>query len=145
VSLLDKRLIDNLLVEARKCLDLAVKEGLDRLDVRCASFHGISDVLEHLADTGLGVLELVLDSLAIEVGKVGYGTDSGKDCVIADSWRARSERCHHGDAFLSTEGSEGLVIDVTALQDDSTSLTHCQYEYGIWVRDDLPSVDLELS
>ena len=62
---LDQSFIHDLLVEVRKCLDLAVQEGLDGLDIRCTSLHGIADVLEHLSYTGLGILELVFDDLAI--------------------------------------------------------------------------------
>ncbi len=77
MTFLDKRFIHDLLVEMRECLDLAVKEGLDGLDIQCTRFHCLADVLEHLSNAGLGILELVLNSLAIEVGQVGYGTDSG--------------------------------------------------------------------
>lgn len=122
MSFPDKRLIDDLLIETRQCLNLAVKEGLDGLDIRCASLHRLSDILEHLSNAGLGILELVFDCLAIEIREIGYWADSGQDCVIADPWRPRSERCYHGDAFSSAEGSEGLVIDVTALQDNTASL-----------------------
>jgi hypothetical protein len=126
MSFLNKGFVNNLPVEMRKRLDLAVEEGLDGFYIRRAGFHGITDVLEHLAYAGLGILELVFHSLPIEVGQVGDWTDRGEDCVVTDPWGSGSEGCYHCDAFLSTEGSEGLVVDVTTLQDDTTSLELCQ-------------------
>jgi hypothetical protein len=74
---LDKRLIHDLFVKMRKCLDLAVEEGLNGLHICCASFHGIPDILQHLSNSGLGILELIFYGLAVEVGEIRYRTDGG--------------------------------------------------------------------
>ena len=45
------------------------------------SFHGIADVLEHLSDSGLSILELVFDGLIIKIGKIGDRPDCCQDSV----------------------------------------------------------------
>lgn len=115
MSFWNQRLFYDFLVEMRESGYLGVEEGLNGLDIRRAGFHGIADILEHLPNTGLSVLELVFDSLAIEVREVGDGPHGSEDGIIADPWRPWSEGRHHRDAFLSAEGLKGLVVYVTTL------------------------------
>ena len=124
----NERLINDLPVEMRECLDLAIEEGLDGFDIRRASFHRVSDVLEHLSNTRLGILKLIFHGLAIEIGKIGNWPHSGKHSVVTYPWRLRSERSYHSNAFLSAKSSKGLVVDITALQDYTTSLNCVRYD-----------------
>lgn len=67
-------------------------------------------------------LEAVLGELVVQLVEVGNGTDGGEDGVVLDGGRARAERSHHTNTLGGTQGTEGLVLDVTALEDDSGSL-----------------------
>ncbi len=63
----DQSFVDNLLVEVRKLLDLELEEGFYGGNVCGTGLHGVADILEHLSYARFGILEVVFDSLAVEV------------------------------------------------------------------------------
>lgn len=81
-------LLDNLLVEVGQCFYLKIEKRLDCIDIGRTSFHGVSDLLQHVSDAGLGILKLILDCLAIEIRQVRNGSDGCENTVV----RIRGER-----------------------------------------------------
>lgn len=75
-----------------------------------------------MSDSGFGVLELVFDGLAIEVGEVRNGSNGLEDGVVTETGVTGTERGYHCDSFLAAKSFEGLVVDIAALKDNSTSL-----------------------
>lgn len=127
--------------------DLKVEEALDGLDISAASLHGLTDSLEHVADTCLHVLQLVLGNLAVEIRKTRDWADSSEDGVVTNEWRTRSEGCDHSDTFLGTESTKSLVLDVATLQDDSAALgviVSLRCDKGLFY-DNIPLMDHEPS
>lgn len=100
----DLILLDDLFVKVRQRYDLKIEKRFDCLDVRGTSFHRFANALQHVPDAGLGILKLILDSLAIEIRQIGDGSDCCEDGVIPNPRRAWSERCNHSYTLLATEG-----------------------------------------
>jgi len=67
VAFLNHVFFNDLFVEMRECLNLEVEEGLDRLNVGSSSLHRLANVSEHVSYARFCILELILDSLAIQV------------------------------------------------------------------------------
>jgi hypothetical protein len=118
--------VNNLIAHGPQGLDLKVQERFDSLDIGDASFHRITNSLQHAADSGLCILELVLHDLVVEIWQVRDGSDCSQDSIISNVGVERSERSDRGDAFLATECFQGLMVYVSALENNGTALASSQ-------------------
>lgn len=75
-----------------------------------------------MADALLEDLESVLSVLVVEGGEVRDTTDTGQDSLILGERVPGTEGSDHGDALTAAKGLKGLMLDVTALHDNSSSL-----------------------
>lgn len=119
-------LLDNLSVHGLQCLDLKVQKVFDSLDIRGASFHRITNVLQHITNPGLCILELVLHDLVVEIWQVRDRADGIQNSIISNVGIFWSKGSDRGDALLATKRLQGLVIYVSALQNNGTALASCQ-------------------
>jgi len=67
-------------------------------------------------------LQSVLGELIVELRQIRDGAHGSEDCVVLDVVRFRPERGYHGDSLSCTKRAEGLVLDISTLQDHGTSL-----------------------
>lgn len=118
----DELLLHHLLVHVRQELLLLLDEILHRFHVELLA---VALVLAEAAQLGahalLEDLETVLAVLGVQLREVGDGADGGEDGVVGEVGAAGAEGGHHRDALGGPEGTQGLVFDVAALQDDGAA------------------------
>lgn len=101
-------------------------------------------LLQHHFQALLYHFDSILDPLIIELRVLRDGSDGGEDGVVLHAWVTGSERRDHGDPLGAAEGSQGLVLDVSTLQNDSRALVDYQLTTPMTTleRRDLPSAGL---
>lgn len=121
-AFLDLVLFDNLSIDVHKVPDFEIEEILDASDISLTAFHGFADLLQHAAHAAFHVFKLIFGDLAVKVGEVGDWADSVEDSLITNDRGAGPEGSNHGYAFLRSECTESLMLDVATLQDNGAAL-----------------------
>ena len=74
------------------------------------------------AESLLEDLEAVFSVLVVELIEVADAANAGEDTLITDEGGLGSEGGDHGDTLAAAEGLESLVLDISALKNNSSTL-----------------------
>lgn len=75
-----------------------------------------------VANALLQDLKSVFGVLGVEFRDLADAAHANQDSLVLDQGRLWSEAGHHADTLATAEGFEGLVLDVSSLEDNGGSL-----------------------
>lgn len=79
-------------------------------------------LLELGAETLLQNLESILCVLGVQLGEVADTANASEEGLVADKGGLGSESCDHCNAFTTAKCLEGLVVDVSSLHNNGSTL-----------------------